>query len=440
MVSQQRASVAGVGRISRAGINLGYAFGNLGKSIVWTSFESFLHFYLVTFAGISPLSAGGLLAGAMFWDACADIVVGYFTDRNGRSDMLARLILIGAPLCGAAFWAVFALPARSHHLAIVLAVAVCRIGYTLCDIGHNTLLVRVSATPRNTSIVSGLRLMFSAAGAGLVGLASSVVLSAPALTERGAAFGPYALGGGIIYILTLIVAMRVTRLLPSMSPAPNTVRPYKLIKRLVHNRAYLRVLVVMAIQSSLVPLFARSLPFFGEIVHGDPAWAGVALSTMTLAQALSLPAWILLSRHQSSIGTMATAYALMIAGISLLLFNLGPSADLVPLIIIGVANAGINMAIWALLALSIRDGATDGDASEALPIGIFLATLKSASGVGGALFAIAVALQGWGCRSCIAGQSPVIISALVLPLCGCACCLTIIGRASGRSLPFSTPQ
>ncbi|MET0374343.1 MAG: MFS transporter [Rhizorhabdus sp.] len=416
------------GSVPQTGVDLGYAAGNLGKSIVWTTCESFLLFYLVTVADLPPLWAGALLSGMMFWDAFADVAVGHLVDRYARPDMLGRLIQIGAPLCGLGFWAIFAIPTRSSPLLFVGAVAACRIGYTLCDIGHNTLLVRVATTSRRASTVSGLRLVFSATGAGLVGLASSYVLAVPGAADRHAAFGVFALGGGIVYLCTLTLARQVSGTLPA--PRISTVRatPRALLTRLWNNRTYRRVLALIAVQSSLIPIFSRALPFFGTVVHGDPAWAGPALSTMTLAQALSLPGWILLSRRCSSQSVLRLAYGVMIVGIMLLGWHTHSDPGLAPLIVIGIANAGSNMAIWALLALSIRADTRDGLRSEALPIGLFLATLKGAAGVGGAILSIAVAVQDGGCTACVPGTSPILWAALALPVLGCVLCLLLLSR------------
>ena len=414
--------------VPRRGINLGYAAGNLGKSVVWTTFESFLLFYLVTAAHLPPLWAGALLSGMMFWDACADVVVGHLVDRYARPDLLGRLIQIGAPLCGLAFWAIFAIPAQSYPLLVVAAVAACRIGYTLCDIGHNTLLVRVATTARNASMVSGLRLVFSAIGAGLVGLASSYLLAVPRAAERPAAFGLCALGGGLLYLATLTLARHVTSTLPVAAVAPVRASSAALLTRLWRNHAYRRVLMLIAIQSSLIPIFSRALPFFGTVVHGDAAWAGPALSTMTLAQALSLPGWILLSQRCSSQTVLRLAYGFMVAGVALLGWQLDKGAGLAPLIVIGIANAGANMAIWALLARSIRAGKDEGGGSEALPIGLFLATLKGAAGVGGAILSIAVALQDGACTWYLGGISPIVVAALALPVLGCVSCLLLLRR------------
>lgn len=415
----------------RAGVNLGYAAGNLGKSIVWTTCESFLLFYLVTVADLPPLWAGALLSGMMIWDACADVVVGHLVDRYARPDLLGRLIQIGAPLCGLAFWAIFAIPPRSSPLLLVTAVAACRIGYTLCDIGHNTLLVRVATTSRTASTVSGLRLVFSATGAGLVGLASSYVLAVPRAADQHTAFGLCALAGGIVYFGALTLARRVTGALPAAAIPAVRATSGVLLARLWRNQSYRQVLALIAVQSCLIPIFSRALPFFGTVVHGDPAWAGPALSTITLAQALSLPGWILLSRRCPSRTILRLAYGVMIMGVVLLGWQADDGVGLAPLVIIGIANAGSNMAIWALLARSIRAGTDDGSGAEALPIGLFLATLKGAAGVGGAILSVAVAVQDSGCTACLGGTSPILAAALALPVLGCVVCLLLLGRTPG---------
>ena len=142
-------------------VQLGYSAGNLGKSVIWTSFESVMLFYLVTIAGFAPLSAGMVLAVALLWDAAFDLAVARWADAHGGATGLVRLVLIGAPLCGISFWMIFVAEAPA---AVAAAIIACRIGYSFCDVGHNTLLIRVARSSADAGRVSGLRLLFSAAG------------------------------------------------------------------------------------------------------------------------------------------------------------------------------------------------------------------------------------------------------------------------------------
>jgi Na+/melibiose symporter-like transporter len=192
------------------GVKLGYSLGNLGKSLIWASFESFMLFYLVAVLGMDPLIAGALLAATLVWDGLADVAVAYWTDRRGRSDMLARLIAVGAPMVALGFWGIFGAAPGPGRIVTMLAVVLCRLGYTLCDVGHNTLMVRVAAHPRDAATVSGLRLIFSAMGGALVGLATAQGLAGPLAAQKAALEGSAALAA-ILYLITLLTAMLVSR-------------------------------------------------------------------------------------------------------------------------------------------------------------------------------------------------------------------------------------
>lgn len=380
-------------------VKLGYAMGNMGKSVIWASFESFMLFYLVTVLGMEPLAAGTLLAATLVWDGLADVAVAYWTDRRGRSDMLARLILVGAPMVALGFWAIFGAAPGPGRIVTVMAVVLCRLGYTLCDVGHNTLMVRVAAHPRDAATVSGLRLIFSAMGGALVGLASAHSLVGPIAAqkvalERGAAVA------SVLYLITLLTAMAVCRRLPCAGGDTMAVdRPWHALRG---NRGFAMVLGLMALQSALTPLFTRALPFFGQAVHGDASWAGRALSVITVAQALSLPLWMGLSRRWSSVAILAISHGLLLIAMAGMGLATGEHGHLIALIVLGTAQGGMNMAIWAMLALSLRGGGT----SEALPVGLFLAGIKCSAGLGNGLFALIVHLGNLQCLACQAGHAP----------------------------------
>lgn len=96
---------------------------------------------------------------------------------------------------------------------------------------------------------------------------------------------------------------------------------------------------------------------------------------------------------------------------------------LAPLILLGTARAGMNMAIWALLALSVQAQASVEARLEALPVGLFLAVLKCASRLGNS--AIAALVGGFSRLADVAA------AALALPMIGCAAVLLLL-RAAGK--------
>jgi len=403
------------------GVKLGYALGNMGKSVIWASFESFMLFYLVAVLGMDPLIAGALLAATLVWDGLADVAVAWWTDRRGRSDMLTRLITVGAPMVALGFWAIFGLAPGPSRIITILAVIVCRLGYTLCDVGHNTLMVRVAAHPRDAATVSGLRLIFSAMGGALVGMATAQGLTGPLAAQRVALERSAALAA-VLYLVTLLTAMHVSRRLPSSVQTNGGVdRPFRALSG---NRAFIMVLVLMALQSGLTPLFTRALPFFGQAVHDDASWAGRALTVITLAQALSLPGWIALSRRYSSPDLLKASHGLLLIAMAGIGLGFPETFHLAALVVLGTAQGGMNMAIWAMLAQSLRGGG----ASEALPVGLFLAGIKCSAGLGNALFAGIVKLGDLQCGTCQAEHSP-LLAALVagIPAVGSVIIMALLG-------------
>ncbi len=412
-----------------------YSVGNLGKNIVGTSFDIFLLYYLVRIAGFSPVTAGGLLTLVMIGDGCADIIVAYLADRRGRSDALGHLILLGAPLCGIGFCMIFVVPSPGPHSAVVGAVMLCRIGYTLCDIGHNTLLVRIAATARDATTVSGLRLIFSAVGTGLVGWAATVILARSGV-DRQNGLMMAALAGGAIHIATLLIARGATQHLPrKMVGAPFAGRRAN-AAALLQDRPYRRVLALIAVQASLIPLFNRALPFLGETAQGGAGWAGTAVVIITASQALSLPAWMTLARWRSPAAILTLAYGVMLFALAILAVRSAGATGILGLALVGVAQAGTNMAIWALLALTVRHAAGENANNEAFPVGLFLAVLKASAGIGNAVLVMFISAGNpWWPGTTGEATAPMLLVSTGLPAMGCVIGLYLVrplGAAMAR--------
>lgn len=400
-------------------VQLGYSVGNLGKSVLWTSFESIMLFYLVSIAGFGPLMAGALLALSLCWDAMFDLSVARFTDGRGGAGGLARLVLVGAPLCGVCFWLIFVLQAP---MAVAAAIIACRIGYSLCDVGHNTLLIRVARGPGDAARVSGMRLLFSASGVALLALASGSSLSLTDPLAQRQSFASGAMAGGMLYMATLAIALIATRGLtaPGRAAAGGGAsrRP---ILRYLRDPSFRLLLLLAVVQAGLVPLFQRALPFYGQAVRGGASWAGPALLTITIAQSLALPGWMTIARRLSP-RRIATAShgAAILAMIGLTVLPDG-GVGMAMLALLGGALGGMNLAIWALLTEIVqRSGGVDGDAT---PVGLFLAWLKGAAAMGNLLFAGIVAAG--------AGGSLLPLSATVVPILGSLIAIGLLVGGSG---------
>ncbi|KQM66219.1 MULTISPECIES: MFS transporter [unclassified Sphingomonas] len=405
---------------------IGYSIGNFGKSVVWTSFDNFMLFYLVTIAGLPPMIAGGLLAAAMLWDGLFDLGIALWADAHGGGDRLGRLIVMGAPICAIGFWLVFTL---DRPMAIAAAILLCRIGYSLCDVGHNTLLVRVARTPADATSVSGYRLIFSACGAGLVALASTWSLAPANAAARQDAFATGALVGGALYTATLATALVATRHLGGRPTPPLRQSPKGRLRALWQHDPFRRTLLVIAVQAGLVPLFLRTLPFFGQAVHHDAGWAGPALATITLGQSLSLPGWMALSRRLPPVAIARIGYGVAIVAMVGLMIGSRSIGGTLLLLLLGAALAAMNIAIWAMLTLAVQRPAGGEVSTEATPVGFFLAVLKGAAAAGNLISATIVTMTVTPVAD-TADQSLLAGTVLLLPVGGCLLALLFLRRRS----------
>ncbi len=253
-------------------IQLGYSVANLGKSVVWTSFESIMLFYMVSIAGFGPLMAGMLLAVSLLWDAAFDLAIARWTDYRGAANGLAKLVLAGAPVCGIGFWLIFVLPSS---WAVAVAIIACRIGYSLCDVGHNTLLIRVSRAPGDAARVSGFRLLFSASGVALLALASGFSLSLAEPMAQRQSLAAAALIGAGLYVGTLFIALWATHGLTPPSAGAGHSRSRQPLRSYGRNRPFRQLLCLIAVQAAMAPLFQRALPFYGAAVRDEQGLAWV---------------------------------------------------------------------------------------------------------------------------------------------------------------------
>jgi Na+/melibiose symporter-like transporter len=389
-------------------------------------------FYLVMIAGFGPLSAGTLLAVALLWDAAFDLAIARWIDAHGGSNGLARLVMIGAPLCGLSFWLIFLVQAP---VAVAAAIIACRIGYSLCDVGHNTLLIRVARSSADAGRVSGLRLLFSAAGVALLSLGAGLSLSRTDASAQHDSFAGAAMVGGALYVATLFLAVWSTRNLPGRPAAARRERTLRPLRVYWRDPQFRRLLVVIATQAALVPLFQRALPFYGAAVHGDPSWAGSALFTVTIAQTLALTAWIAASRRYSA--RMIAMAAHGIALLSLIGLTMTDAAPVVVVLmaVLGIALGGMNLAIWALLTAIVQAGLASGSQQEATPVGLFLAGLKAAAAVGNLLLAAIIAAEPHRLPR-VTGESITLLPAIVtlVPAAGCIIILGLLAKAGNGGI------
>ncbi|MFN3230106.1 MAG: MFS transporter [Asticcacaulis sp.] len=373
---------------------LGYASGNLGKSVLWSALDYFFLFFLTEIWDLPPDLAGWVIFSAMAWDGLSDPLMGYLADRTWSPlGKYGPYLLFGAPVCAATFWLLFQDPGvrGADAFWIVLGTSLLfRTAYTVCDVPHNALMARIATTPADAAQISGYRFFFSSAGALLVAATIGWTLS-ESLSEARDRAASVTLLGGLVYVIALWSAWFSVRRLDQTTL--NTARTTRLLPALLlsfSNPDLRRVLLTALFQAASLPAFAKGLTYLATYVYQTPAWSGQALMILTLAQALSIPLWMALTRHLSKDRALSLAYGVILAGLVAFVL-MAPHPALAPLwlALIGCGLSGANMVLWAMLPDAIHAGeTTQGERVEALPTGLFTLMLK----VGIGLSALAMGL------------------------------------------------
>lgn len=381
----------------------GYAFGNFGKSVVWSVFEFTFLFILTDLWGVPPTQAGLLMFIALAWDGLLDPLIGVLVDRTrtpwGRC---GPYLLLGAPLCAGAFAGMFKISNGDGNIAFLsalVAVLAFRTCYTVCDVPHNALLSTLSRTDRDATLIASLRYIFSAAGAILVAASSRWVLALETKPLRLDAIHQLALVAGIVYVVALWTAWLASKRADTFRPAAHRLCGLGgEMALLLGNTRLLALLALTFVQTATIPIFVKGLPYFGAHVAGTSGWVSAALIVFSISQALSIPLWLALAYRYSRRLCLLLTYGLIC--VSILAFAVfAPASPAVRLPLVAIAGLGIggaSMFIWALLPNAISYGEQKlGRRIEALPTGLFLLVIKVSLGVGAGAMGLGLAAVGY---------------------------------------------
>ena len=99
--------------------SIGYAPGNLGKSLLWSSADLTSLFIIITLMAVAAYLAGTWMLIALGGDIIVDLFAGKANAQAGQRGITYRLVLlIVAPLCALSFAGLFALSSRFGRLTL----------------------------------------------------------------------------------------------------------------------------------------------------------------------------------------------------------------------------------------------------------------------------------------------------------------------------------
>lgn len=413
-----------------------YASGNFGKNILWNTTEILLLFLLTDLLGIDPAVAGAVILISLILDALLDPLVGMLAEKiRTPIGQFGPLLLAGAPLAALSFIGLLSLPllGRNELWIVIPAILAFRIGYTLIDVPHNSLLARASFDSRRRSSIAGLRFVFSSIASLVLALAIAPLVSRDdPLSPTGlVTFACLAgLSSAVVMVLSwLAVRQSDIATARTMKRAP----PFGAILRsLWSNRNYLHVLALSGVAALTLPLFAKSQLYVTRYVMDAPELVSPGLLAMIVGQFVGLPLWTWIAQTRENATAMTGAHAWLLvsaAGFALLgthsvALYLGFCAA------IGIAASGIYSVIWAMIADCVEDGQSrSGNRAEATLFAFATLVQKSAIGIGAAIFGLSLSWSGYEAGEVASSQVrwTMIGLATGMPLLGAIGCLVLLG-------------
>ena len=419
---------------------LGYASGNFGKSLLWTSLDYLLLFYMTEVVGIPAVWAGAIILVSLLWDASINPFIGYWIDRRAARGLDYRPFLRWAPVATAlAFVALFWLPSglpAPNAVYLFFAMMIFRSAYALLDVPHNALLAHMPLRGKMRMRLAGMRFFFSSLG----GLAIATLV-APRFakideTEICASLIQMAAISGAVLCFTIWQSLQPARIaIIERGHAVASLDPRRFITSILGNRPAMLYLGMAAAFAVSTPLYAKLLPYLLQYVRQDPAALPVLLGALTLGQMVAMPVVTLLLERLPArfIGlSTLTGLALAMAG-AYWFIDSAIHFLVVATFVLGFFLGGTIQIIWGLSG-EVADCVAD-DSGVRLDAGLlaFLTFVqKAAIGVGAIVAGIALEYGGFESGAVQTLQVLRIIEALAIlfPLLGVCATIGIFMRLS----------
>lgn len=408
-----------LGRLSQKGPRrelrlLGYASGNFGKNLVWSTADITLLFILTDLVGLPTASAALLMTIAFVGDLIFDVLAGVISARvKAFGGGTRRLITLTAIPCGIAFALLYALPWWGEHRlwAIASVLLIFRAAFAVVDLPHYAMMASITSDSRARGRTAGYRSFFSNISSLVI--ATLVVPLVEKSTRLGdaaplAAFGACA---GLIYCVIMATSATAGTLpLPRATNGP----PAAAFRFSVPKFAplFLAMLPIAVVMGFAVPMFSRTVIYYATYVLHRPSMAGQILAAITIGQFGGVVVWTALVRYFDKSKLLIASHVSTLAALSIFAAS-APNqiAMLVSAALMGVAILGVYMLPWGILPdivdfCELRQGFRQEMTFFATFLVVHKASGAASSGVIGWVLAITGYVAG-------AHQSPLVINAIV---------------------------
>ncbi len=321
--------------------------------------------YYATTLGVPLAWVGLILFAARLLDAIQDPLLGYLSDRaaGGRWGRFA-IVLLGVPLLALGFVALFQPPVSgATALAWWLAgsLVVVYLGFSAASISYLAIGAELSSDYHERTRITAAR-----AALGILGVMLAATLPEFLSQRSGEVAGVVQFS--LMFVPVLLVCTALTWRLTPRLPAPAQPRQSWTAMFAPFRHREFRWLLAVIIPSGVAGAIPATLIlFFVEDVLQTPRLSGVFLVAYFLAGALSMPAWVAVSRRTGKKNAWLLGMVLAVAAF-IWAFALG-AGDVVAFAIVCVMSGvayGAELALPpSILADLVDRGGTEHKANGA---------------------------------------------------------------------------
>ncbi len=362
-----------------------------------------VNIYLLKFATdvllIAPAAMGVLFSLSRLWDAVADPVIGFLTDRT-RSRLGRRppwLLASALPL-GVTFAMLWAPPTGLAGRALLVWMGVALFAFytaiAMLEVAHAALGAELTDAYHERTRVFGVRRIVFGVGTlcAVAALAAFGALQAP--RRIGVVVG---LVGGVFVVASILWMVTRVRERPEFQDrgADNPFRAFRDVARNPHARV---LLLVFVIQQLGVATLTTIMPYLSEYVLETPEWTFAYIGTLFVSAILGVPIWIRMKTRGGKKGGLILAMAVIGFAIAAIQFaGVGDVGLVLGVAALGgFASAGADVLVPSIQADVIDwDELQTGERKEGAYFAAWAFSAKASGALGAALVAFALPAIGF---------------------------------------------
>ncbi|MBL8550582.1 MAG: MFS transporter [Hyphomonadaceae bacterium] len=357
------------------GVKLGWAVGELAIAAFVVLQMGFMLFYATEAMRIPPAIAGVALLVPRLLDALADPLMGAISDRTKSRLGRRRLyLLIGAPLLGVTFGAVFFVPSDApltlRVALLVIAFMASNAAVTIYEVPYSAMAAEMTPSYKERTSLTGYKMFAARLGGVLCAFGAPIIFG-----SQDSLAGGFRLLGATICVFMIVTglwAYFATASAPRIEQTPHRFSLRDEIKAVIENRSFCTLWIAFFFQNLAIGAAATTLIYFvTQVMRVAPQGAAPFMAVGGIVAMIATPLWVAVGRM---IGKQRGYYAgLLIAG-----------AMSVPALFIAPSQAPLLLAI--LVVAGIGDAATQLFPNAMAPDTVEVDEVKSGLRREGAIF------------------------------------------------------